>query len=167
MAAANLASLQKLVDSNKRALVKFVYIAGSVNEANTIMLDPATLAYAKNANGYILGAGTDRRSNYRTTIKHIFGNFAPANSYSRLIVGWQGDTNSAIIAEGGGRFDYGFEQMGDGAVIKNPEANATGNIILTTTNITPGDTFTLFIDLRKDSYDFDAGQTADHYAFNK
>ena len=57
--------------------------------------------------------------------------------------------------------------MGDGAVISNPEANATGNILISTANIGTGNTFTLFVDLRKDSRDYDAGQTADPVAFNR
>jgi hypothetical protein len=56
--------------------------------------------------------------------------------------------------------------MGDGAVISNPEANATGDILLTAVTPSGADTITLFLDLRKDSRDYDSGQTADPVAFN-
>ena len=58
--------------------------------------------------------------------------------------------------------------MGDGATISNPNAvaNTTGNVMITTAGYAAGETFTLFIDLRKNSADYDAGQTADPVAFN-
>jgi len=43
----------------------------------------------------------------------------------------------------------------------------TGDILLSINNNKNNDAFTLFIDLRKNNEDFDAGQTADPYAFNK
>jgi hypothetical protein len=111
-----------------------------------------------------MSSNTHPKTNYRTTIKRIYGT-AKSNGYISLK--WQGDTNSeiAIITDGG--FDYNFESMGDGAVINNPEANATGDIIISTNANKTGDAFTLFIDLRKDGRDYDSGQTADPYAFNK
>ena len=163
---ANLIREQKLIDTNKRALIKYVFISDGTAAANTILIDAGSLKNALNANGYIMTSGTDRKSNYRTTIKRIFGNAtAAAGSYYKLQ--WQGDANSEIMTFSSTPFDYDFASMGDVAVISNPEANATGNILITTANIGTGNTFTLFIDLRKDSRDYDAGQTADPVAFNR
>lgn len=158
---------QVLVDTNKRALIKWVYLqTDSTQEANTVLLDASTLKYSLNANGYIMQSGTHRKSNYRTSIKRIFGSIHTKNKGTAAIQ-WQGDTNSYIAIASDCVIDWNFESMGDGAVISNPEANATGNILCTTASLQSGDAFTLFLDLRKDSRDYDAGQTADPYAFNR
>jgi hypothetical protein len=159
---ANIFTEQKIIDSNKRALVKYV---GTVDTAvaNTILLDASSLRFSLNANGQIMTSNTNIKSNYRTTIKRIFG-YAKANAYYRLQ--WAGDSNSSIVTIGTGTFDYSFDPMGDGAVISNPEANATGDILLTAVTPSGADTITLFLDLRKDSRDYDSGQTADPVAFN-
>jgi hypothetical protein len=161
---ANTIKEHKIIDSNKRALLKYVFLSDGTAEANTLLVDASNLRFALNANGYIMSSNTHPKTNYRTTIKRIYGT-AKSNGYISLK--WQGDTNSeiAIISDGG--FDYNFESMGDGAVINNPEANATGDIIISTNANKTGDAFTLFIDLRKDGRDYDSGQTADPYAFNK
>jgi exoribonuclease R len=109
--------------------------------------------------------GTDRKGNYRTTIKRISGQ---AKSNAAFIkIQWRGDTNSEIVTVGSGRFDYDFMSMGDGATISNPEANPTGNLLISTTGLAANEGFTLFIDLRKDGRDYDSGQTADPTAFNR
>lgn len=160
---ANLIREQRLVDSNKRALIKYTMLLDSA-VANTTLVDASTLALALNANGYIMTAGADPRTSYRTTIKRIFGN-VKANAYIKLQ--WQGDSNSEILVCSSGAFDYDFQSMGDGAVIKNPEANNNGDILLTVVTPSSADAATIFIDLRKDSKDYDAGQTADPVAFNR
>lgn len=158
---------QKIVDNNKRALIKYVIVFGNSQEANTTILDASSLKYALNTNGYIMTNGTDKKSNYRTTIKRIFGTSEIKNDGGTIKVQWRGDSNSEIIAVGDIPFDYDFQSMGDGVVIWNPEANATGNILISTNSISQGDAMTLFLDLRKDSRDYDAGETADPTAFNK
>ena len=56
--------------------------------------------------------------------------------------------------------------MGDGAVIPNPESNSNGQILISTSGLSPADLATIFVDLRKNPGDYDQGQTADPYAFN-
>ena len=157
---ANSIAEQKLIDSNKRALIKYVILSDGTQEANTRLLDASALSFALNATGVI--SQTDMKSNYRTTIKKI-------KAYSRtsgsIRLKWQGDANSEIITFGSASVDLNFEN--DGAVISNPEANATGDILVSTANLVSGDAITIFIDLKKNSEDYDAGQTADPYAFNR
>ena len=159
---ANVITEQRIIDSNKRALIKYVGTLDTA-AANTILLDASSLNLALNTNGQIMSANANIKSSYRTTIKRIFG-YAKANAYMKLQ--WVGDSNSSIITIGTGNFDYSFDPMGDGAVISNPEANATGDIALTVVTPSSADTITLFLDLRKDSRDYDSGQTADPVAFN-
>ena len=156
---ANVIREQKLIDSNKRALVKYVILSDGTQESNTRLLDASSLAFALNATGVI--SQTDLKSNYRTSVKKIKAYSKTAGS---VRLKWEGDANSEIITFGSASVDFNFEN--DGAVITNPEANATGDILISTLGLTAGDTITLFLDLRKDSLDYDAGQTADPYAFN-
>lgn len=153
----------KLVDSTHRTLLKIVGVDGG--DANTLMIDAASLAYSLNANSKILNSGTDRKSVYRTSIKRIWGQ-GQIGSNKVVTIKWNDDTNSPIVTFGAGYFDYNFDSEGLSAAIYTPtNANATGNIIFTST-ATNGDAFTLFIDIKKDNRDYDAGQTADPMAFN-
>jgi hypothetical protein len=155
---------QKIVDNNKRSLIKYVFLSDGTAEANTKMIDVSNLKFALNANGYIMQSNTHPKSTYRTTIKRVFGT-AKSSGYVKLQ--WEGVANSEILTFSGSSFDYDFSSMGDGAVISNPEANATGDIIFSTVAAAANDCFTVFVDLRKNSEDYDSGQTADPYAFNR
>jgi hypothetical protein len=57
--------------------------------------------------------------------------------------------------------------MGDGAVLTNPEANASGDILVSSTGLALGDCYTLLIDLRKDTRDYDQGQSGSPIDYNK
>lgn len=161
---ANIITEQKIIDNNKRALVKYVFqYVDTASVANTVLLDASMLSGALNTNGYIMSSNTNPKSTYRTKIKRVFGMAKLTNS-ARLQ--WQGDSNSTIVTFNTGSFDYNFENLGDNAVIANPEANATGDILLSGT-MASGDIFTLFVDLRKDSEDYNAGQFNDPVAFNQ
>jgi hypothetical protein len=159
---ANVIREQRLVDSNKRTLVKYVILSDGTNEANTRLLDASNLALALNANGYIMSSNTHPKSNYRTAVKKIKAFSRTAGSFR---LKWEGDANSEIITFGSGNIEFGAE--GDAAIIVNPESNATGDILLSTANLAFGDTVTIFIDLHKDNNDYDAGQTARPYDFNR
>ena len=156
---------QKLIDSNKRALVKYVYISDGTQEANTVLLDVSTLNYALNTSGQIMTGGVNRKSTYRTTIKRIMGAIHTKN-HGTAMLQWHGAANTPIAIAADGVIDWNFEAMGDGAVIQNPETNTNGNILCTTDALAAGDAFTLFIDLRKDARDYDQGQSRDPAAFN-
>lgn len=160
---ANVIKEQRLVDNNKRALIKYVATFDTA-AANTVLLDASSLNLALNANGFIMSSNVHPKSNYRTTVKRITGNLK-ANGYVKLQ--WAGDSNSEIVIITDGRFEYNFDPQGDSAVIFNPEANATGDILISVVAPSATDAMTLFLDLRKDSRDYDAGQTADPVAFNK
>lgn len=162
---ANKINQQRLVDSTKRVLTKIVLVSDGTNEANTTLIDVSSLNFSLNTNGRIMVSNTNPKTKYNTTIKRLLGNFKSANGTIRLQ--WHGDANSEIMAIGDGSFDFNFESMVDGGVITNPEANSSGDILITTTGLAAGDVATIIIDQRKDNNDFDAGQTADPYAFNR
>lgn len=160
---ANVIREQRIIDSNKRALIKYTGIIDTA-AANLTLVDASSLAYALNTNGYIMSSNTDQKSLYRTTIKRIFGN-AKSGGYIKLQ--WQGASNSEIITTGTGSFDFDFQSMGDGATIGNPEASSNGDILISIVSPGTTDALTLFVDIRKDGRDYDSGQTADPTAFNR
>lgn len=162
---ANLIRQQKIIDSNKRALIKYVVVSDGTQQSNSILINVSTLAFAMNANGYIASTDADTKANYRTTIKRVFGQVS--SSSGKLKLQWHGDANSEIVTMSNGSFDYDFQSMGDGATIPNPEANTSGDILISTTGLSSGDLVTLFVDMKKDGRDYDSGQTADPYAFNR
>lgn len=163
---ANRIITQKLVDTNRRALIKIVLMGDGTAESNTTIIDAGSLAHALNVNNLLLGVGTDRKAQYRTTIKRIFGQ-AKTNGYFHL--SWTSDNNVPIVTMSDGSFDYNFENLGDGAVIPAPEghSNATGNIAISTTGVASADALTVFVDLRKNGEDYNQGQINDPVAFNK
>lgn len=167
---ANVLKEQKIIDTTKRSLLKYVFICDGTADANSLIVNVSQLAYSLNANNYIMSSDTDQKSSYRTTIKRIFG-MAKANGYVSLLWNGIGTTgNTEIVTFSDGNFDYSFESMGDVASIPNPNvssSNCNGDILYTTSNMKSGDAFTLFIDLKKDARDYDSGQTADPTAFNR
>lgn len=158
---ANTIREQRLIDSNKRTLVKYVIISDGTQESNTRLLDASTLAFSLNANGYIMQSNTHPKSTYKTSIKKIK---AYGRSSGTLRLKWEGDANSEIVVFGSS-IDLGEE--GESVLIQNPEANATGDILVSTANLVFGDAVTLIIDLKKDNAYYDAGQTARPYDFNR
>lgn len=157
---ANVIREQKLIDTNKRSLIKYVILSDGTQESNTRLVDASSLSFALNATGVI--SQTNMKTNYRTTIRKIKAYSKTAGS---VRLKWEGDANSEIITFGSASVDLNFEN--DGAVISNPESNATGDILISTVGLTSGDAITVFLDLKKNSEDYDAGQTADPYAFNR
>lgn len=155
---------QKIIDSNSRALIKYIILPDGTTTANVILVDASSLSNAMNANSQLMVANTHPRSTYRTTIKRIYGT-AKANGYYALK--WHGTTNNEIITITSGIFDFNFDADGKSTSITNNEANPSGDILLSATNPANGDAITLFIDLKKDASDFNAGQLNDPTAFNK
>lgn len=159
---------QRLVDNNKRALIKFTLQGDSTATANVLLMDASSLKFALNTNGYIMTNNTDSKSLYRTTIKRIFGQMSSTSGYSTLQWHING-ANTPIATVGAGNFDYDLTALsGDIATISNTDAaNSSGDILYSATGHSAVHGLTLFLELRKDSRDYDAGQTADPSAFNK
>lgn len=152
-----------VIDTNTRALIKYLIIGDGTVQANTIILDPAKLAFALNANSKLIGSGTDRKPSYRYSIRRMYGN-AKLGGYIKL--GFQEDGNTDVIILTSGQFDYGAGIMGDGMSIKSTGANSTGNLVMTVVGAGANDAVTLFIDIKKDGADFDTGVLSDPTAFN-
>lgn len=157
---------QKLIDNNKRALIKYTFVFDGTELANTRIVDASNLKFSLNSTGKIATSNTNLRNYYKTDVKRIFGlgSFQTAGGYADIK--WNGTNTATIVLVGDAPFDFDFQSMGDGAVISNPDATSNGDILISTNNTDSGDTLTLFIDLRKDSSSYDAGQTADPTAFN-
>lgn len=161
---ANTLKEQKLIDSNKRSLLKYVFISDGTQESGSKIVDAANLAFALDTTGKIKVGTTNTKSKYTTTVKRIFGNYSGAG-YMKL--DWDGTGNTEIAAFGPGTIDIDFENRSEPSVISNLATGSNGNILLTTVGASSATVATLVIELRKDSADYDAGQTADPAAFNK
>ena len=105
---ANTLKEQRIIDSNKRSLIKYVFLSDGTAVANSTLADASTLQFALNTSGYIMTSNTDPKTNYRTTIKRIFGN-AKVNSYISLQ--WAGSANDSIVTISNGMFDYDFQSI--------------------------------------------------------
>jgi hypothetical protein len=169
---ANTIEEQKLIDTQKRALLKYVFVGDGTEETDLTLIDASNLAFSLNANGQVMSSNTHSKTRYRTAINRIWGTAGITAAGGYITLDWNNtpESNNLIVAIKNGAFDFNF--VGDGApggVIRNPNtdaANASGDIQLTTVGTSAGDVFTLFVDLKKDNQDYDAGQTADPHAFN-
>lgn len=158
---ANKVSVQKLIDNNKRALLKYVILADGSATANSNLITFSDLNYAVNSTGQI--SNTNPKPSYSVSVKRVYGH---ANMTGYGVLGWENDANTDIVSFSSGSFDYNLAgTTGDNAVISSPEANTKG-LVYTLVNPTSNDAITLFVDIRKDSTSYDAGQTADPVAFN-
>lgn len=168
---ANFVRTQKLIDNNKRTLIKYVIVADGTATANATLIKFGDLNYALNATGYI--AKTDPQTHYEVTVKRVYGYSSIDSGYVKIQ--WEdddtiGNANTEMVAFGSGNFDLDMTSItGENAVIRpyavGENANCVG-LIYTMSSPTAGDVIDLFIDLRKAGQDFDQGQTADPVAFN-
>lgn len=165
---ANVIQEQKLADSNKHTVIKYVGVIDTV-AANVSLLVAANLAFALTSNGNAVltpGDTGNAKVNYRTTIKRIWGQ-AQLKSKGYITLNWGSVSNTNIVTFGDGSFNYNFDSEGLTSAIGVPATSTSnGNILITTTGVAAGDAFTLFIDLKKDGRDFDQGQARDPAAFN-
>lgn len=168
---ANFVRTQKLIDNNKRTLIKYVIVGDGSATANATLIKFGDLNYAINATGYV--TATDPQAHYDVSIKRVYGSATMGGGYVKLQ--WEdddtvGNANTEIVAFGNGQFDFDIGGVaGDGAVIRPYAAGENANcvgIIYSITSPAAGDLVNLFVDMRKGGQDFDQGQTADPVAFN-
>lgn len=158
---ATVLTIQTLVDTNRHAVIKVVGTGGT--DANVSLIKAANLAYAINATG-VISTSNPKRLN-RVAVKRIWGQ-GQMTAATNVTLKWGGNTNSAIATFGAGPFDYNFDPGSTGGIIEIPDqANCTGDIVFSST-AGASDSWTLFIDLKKDGRDYDQGQTRDPVAFN-
>jgi len=152
---------QTLVDTNRHSVIKIVGVGGT--DANVSLVVAANLAFAINATGQVSTSNPKRLN--RVAIKRIWGQgqITPTNA---VTLKWGGNANSAIVTFGNGPFDYNFDSGSTPGTIEIPDtANCTGDIVFSST-AGATDSWTLFIDLKKDGRDYDQGGARDPQAFN-
>lgn len=153
---------QTLVDTNRHSVIKIVGVGGT--DANVSLVVAANLAFAINATGQVSTTNPKRLN--RVAIKRIWGQGQLATAGTGVTLKWGGNANSSIVTFGNGPFDYNFDSGSTPGTIEIPDqANCTGDIVFSST-AGATDTWTLFIDLKKDGKDFDQGQARDPLAFN-
>lgn len=164
---ATVITTQTLVDSTTRTLIKVVGVGGT--DANVSLITAANLAFAmtKNNNAVLTPGDTgNAKSQYRTTVRRVFGQ-GQMTAGKYVMLQWKNDANTNMVSFGDGSFDYNFASDGSIGSIPQPAVgNTTGDILFSSTAAST-DSWTLFIDLRKDNRDYSAGQFADPIAFNR
>ena len=158
---ATVLTTQTLVDTNRHTVIKVVGVGGT--DANVSLVKAANLAFAINATGQVSSTNPKRLN--RVAIKRVWGQ-GQIGASKAVTLQWGGNSNSAIVTFGTGSFDYNFDSGSTPGTIEIPDqANCTGDIVFSSTAGTT-DSWTLFIDLKKDGRDYDQGQARDPLAFN-
>lgn len=164
----NIITQTNLIDSTKRALVRYTIRSDGTSEANTKILDVSMLVNSLNTSGKILSGNTNAKSVYRTSVQRVFGSYSAKNK-GHVELGWESTTGAngtaTFVSFGEGFFDYNFTGTGHGDAVPTPSSNTNGDIILTA-SLANLDVITFYVDLKKDNRDYDAGQTADPAAFD-
>ena len=158
---ATVLSTQVLVDTNRHTVIKVVGTGGG--DANASLVVAANLAYAINATGAVSNTNPKRLN--RIAVRRAWGAGQMGLS-NNVTLKWGGNNNSAILTFGSGPFNYSFASDATPGYIRIPDtANCTGDIVFTST-AGASDSWTLFLDLKKDGTDYDQGQSRDPAAFN-
>lgn len=160
---ANKFTEHRIIDSNKRALIKLTGLLDT-EISNNVLIDVSSLAFALNSNNFIMSSNVHQKSAYRISLKRIFGDI---NLPGYLTLQWHGDSNNVTVVLGPTFAELDLDKNGINAVIPNNAANTNGDLLISTVGVVANCSYTLFIDLRKDSADYDAGQTRDPIAFNR
>jgi len=157
---ANVYTEDRLIDTNRRALLK---ITGTLDSdmSDLVVVDASTLGQAMNANNLLMVSNTHPKSLYRVSVSRIWGD-TTIDGY--LTLQFDGDDNLIqTISTGAFNMDLDGVLAGD---IDNDVANTTGDITLSGVGIGANDSYTIYIDMRKDPRDFNYGQLNDPAAFN-
>lgn len=158
---ATVLTIQTLVDTNRNSVIKVVGVGNG--DANTLLIRAANLAYAINATGSVSTLNPKRLN--KIAIKRIWGQ-GQIDASKYIILKWGGNSNTNIVTFGNGPFDYNFASGSTQGIIEIPDtANSTGDIVFTST-AGATDSWTLFLDIKKDGSSYDQGQTRDPAAFN-
>jgi len=157
-------SVQKIVDSNKKLVIKLW--GDAAEPAPVLKIDGGALAFALNANGRILGANTDRKSIYRMDLLKVVYDVQSGDSRGYVRLSWNGDNpNTLITLSGSG--DLSFEEGGSIFSVNNSAvANSTGNLSLQTVGFSNNCAYSIFAVFKKNPGDYDQGQTASPRDFN-
>ena len=157
-------SVQILVDTNKRTVIKRIGIVDS-DELETVIIDPKTLAYALNANNQPYQSGNTVATGFANSAFTISRVVAAVDAeVGHLQLKWQGATSATIIAMGVGTLDSNPQYQLP--AITNNSIGPTGNVTLKTVGTTTNAAYTVIIELHKNGQYYSSGQFQDPAAFN-
>ena len=163
MAIAN--SVQILVDTNKRTVIKRVGVIDS-DENTTVIIEPLKLFGALNANGAYYQTGNTTPAglaNSAFTISRVLASVDAEVGHIQLL--WQGTTASqTIYALGVGNIDTNPQYQLPS--ISNNAIGPTGNVTIKTVGTTTNAAYTVIIELHKNGTYYYSGQLTDPAAFN-
>lgn len=156
---------QILVDTNKKTVIKRVGIIDS-DEAQTVIIDPKSLAHALNANNLPYYSGNTVASGFANSAFTISRVVASVDAeVGHLQLKWQGTTSDATIYA----FGVGFADTNPNyqfPVISNNAVGPTGNVVIKSVGTTANAAYTVIIELHKNGQYYSGGQFQDPAAFN-
>lgn len=165
---ANITSFQKLVDTNRKAVIKITnrFDGASGQDSGRLVIDSSNLAFALNTTGGLKTGGTNALPRYRVDVVKAYGSVSPGGQvlvqYDNTVAANQQNSIVAIFNQGFSNYDE------EGHVMNNPHfGTSNGNIIVTTLGIGANGSYDITLELRKDAMHFGAGQHADPAAFNR
>jgi hypothetical protein len=163
MAIAN--STQTIIDTNKRTVIKRIGIIDS-DENETVIIDPRTLAFALNANGASYQTGNTVATGFANSAFTVSRVIASVDAeVGHLQLKWQGTgTSQTIYALGVGSIDTNPQYQLP--AITNNAIGPTGNVTIKTVGTTTNASYTVIIELHKNSQFYSSGQFQDPAAFN-
>lgn len=158
-------SIQTIIDTNKRTVIKRVGIIDS-DESETVIIDPRSLAYALNANNAAYQTGNTVATGFANsafTISRVLAHVDAEVGHCQLK--WQGTGASATAYA----FGVGFHDTNPGyqlPAITNNAVGPTGNLTIKTVGTTANACYTITIELHKNGQFYSGGQLQDPAAFN-
>jgi len=135
---ADVAAIQVLHDDETRAVVKLLNESDGTGETDVVKVDVSAL------NGAV-GDGSDRVS-----ITQIWADIHTKTSTSGHVdLMWDGGTDAKILLFGASKFHWDLQSSG--VKLTNNAVTPTGDITLSTHNYGAGDSYSIIIEVRKET----------------
>lgn len=155
---------QILRDTNKISVIKLTgSFTNGTQESNVSRISANTLSGALNANNQLLSSGGVAKPFYRTSVYRVWYDVncpTPAN----LRMFWNG-SNTATIMNLGGSGEYNV--AGNWIPIpNNASGTVSGDIGFETSGFAANSSYSVIVELHKDSQYYNAGQLTEPAAFN-
>lgn len=155
---------QVLKDTNRISVIKLTgYFTDNFPENNVSRIAANTLSGALDANNALLVSGGVAKSFYGTSVYRVwFDVNSPLPGHVRLF--WNGQNTGTILTVSGSGEYNGVNNWVP--INNNASGNVSGDIGVTTIGFTANSSYSIVMELHKDSQYYNAGQLTEPSAFN-
>lgn len=159
----NTFTYQKIIDTNKKSVIKLTgMFDGSGQEANTKRIQANTLFGALDANNNLLITGNTAKTYYELS---LFKCWFDINTSGYIQLYWTGDTNTPLLNLSGCG-EYNLNSGQPSIKNNNSSANTTGDIGITSVGMIANNSYTIILELHKNSSYYNYGQLTEPSVFN-